>query len=223
MFITILLFIIGSAISLLSPEIRNFVWNNLLISILVVVLFFSALYYFFKRWKNNNYLNIEKKQKYSLIIKGENDNILSIPLPNILLTPEDITSFELCLKFPKGVREKLNSEKFFTLIFDKPPSLNLIYKPTKGKKLPEIVKNGADDTIYCGIFHYGRNIKKLTLLFELDSDPEEETEFKLYFEYGDKREKIDKIIDKKKPILESDILYDAPAITPHNCVMIKYK
>lgn len=211
--------LIGIIVTVFKPDIYIIIYSHVCISAFIIILIIIFFICLFHKWKSNHFFLTTVEKICILVITGSEDNSLFVPMENILLPSEDYMLFTLKLTFDETVQRELkDNKKEYTIIFEKPDSLEIKYQPIN-KDRYEIKNEGLEDNRYCMVRKY-RTTDKDSLLFKLESDHEEDAKLKFHFGIGDCSDNIENIISDKSPLLIEKISFEEIEIENNNCITI---
>ena len=193
--------IIGTAIgifSIVAPTIISSIaklpiWQWILVFLIIMSTF---LIYFFD-WKKNNFYLTKLHTEHLLIIERPAEHLF-IKLNRIIIPEDDVLRLTIRLKFDQFLKEELESQKKYVLVFKKPKNLDISYLKTEKTKF-NVINKGISDTLYSICFDF-RNNDVDEHQFDLEADMKTNGDLEIYLIREDELENIRNIISKKSPI-----------------------
>lgn len=193
--------IIGTLIgifSIIAPTIISIMvnlplWQSILLFLGIITCF---LIYFFD-WKKNNFHLTELKTGHLLIIQRPTEHLF-MELNRIIIPEDDVLRLTITLKFDQFLKEELESQGKYVLVFKKPKNLDVTYLKTEKTKF-KVVNDGISDCVYSICFDFENNdIDEHQ--FDLEADIKTNGDLEIYLIREYELENVNGIISKKSPI-----------------------
>lgn len=213
-FIYNILTFVMTLIFFLIPQLRELILNNVIIFFFILGLFVVFFFLYINYWLKYNFVMINVKNEYLLILEGRDDNHITLTVPNCIIPSEDLLKYELKLNFDKLLKKELNNKKKYTLLFKKPVNLEV----KNNSKIPcEVVKDGLNDIYCCFIFNF-RNNDSESYFFEFQGESGIDGDLEVYFLKGEFKDGFSQILEKMSPlfiekIFSSELGFDEEFIT----------